>query len=242
MLTSLFRADLIVLVKYRMRMVLSLFLPLVLLFATDSDHTTGRLGGPLFIIGLSISYGLASTSIMGYALTVARDRENGVLRRLHVTPAPSWLIMGSRLLVQALANLVIALVAVIVGSQMHHLTLSAGQYALVLGISVIGGAVFLSVGQAIVGLVKSADTVNSMARIVYFALILLGLFGASGVLGSAWESIARWTPVGALMTLFAGVLSLSAWSVRDSLSLLACGGYIVVCAAIGIRWFRWDAR
>ena len=37
------------------------------------------------------------------------------------------------------------------------------------------------------------------------------------------------------MTLFAAVLNLSAWDTNDSLALLACGGYIVVFAAIGVR-------
>jgi ABC-2 type transport system permease protein len=44
------------------------------------------------------------------------------------------------------------------------------------------------------------------------------------------------------MTLFAAVLKLSAWDAHDSLILLACAGYVVVFAAIGIRWFQWDAR
>ena len=29
---------------------------------------------------------------------------------------------------------------------------------------------------------------------------------------------------------------------RDTLALAACAGYILVFAAIGIRWFRWDPR
>ena len=74
--------------------------------------------------------------------------------------------MTSRLAMQVVANLIIALVVVIVGSRMHHISLSAGQYALVLLVSILGGAVFLSIGQALVGLVKSADTVNAAGRIL----------------------------------------------------------------------------
>jgi ABC-2 type transport system permease protein len=44
------------------------------------------------------------------------------------------------------------------------------------------------------------------------------------------------------MTLFAGVLNLSAWSARDVESLLAVVGYIVVFAVVGIRWFQWEVR
>jgi ABC-2 type transport system permease protein len=241
-LASLFRADSTVLVKNRRALIISIALPLVLLITTDSAKGTNNLGGAFFVIGLCTTYGLMSTSVLGYALTVARDREKGVFQRLRVTPAPTWAIMTSRLTVQVAANLLIALIVLIVGSSIHNLSLSVGRYVLFLLISVLGGAVFLSIGQTMVGLLKSADTVNAAARIVFIVLIFLGLFGQSGALGTTWESISRWTPVGVVMTLFAGVLNLPSWSTRDTLCIVACLGYIAFFAAIGIRWFQWDAR
>ncbi len=116
-LISLARADFTALVKNPRRLLLSFLLPILLLLITNSTKGTQHLGGALFVIGLSIAYGLASTSIMGYALSIARDRENAVFQRLRVTPAPTWTIMASRLAMQVLANLVIALVVVIVGAQ-----------------------------------------------------------------------------------------------------------------------------
>jgi len=241
-LTSLLRADFTVFLKNRRGLLLSMILPLFILITTNSSTSTHNFGGALFVIGLAIAYGLLSASILGYALTVARDRDQGVFQRLRVTPAPTWTIMTSRLAMQGFANLLITLVVVVVGSRLHHLSLSAGTYGLVLLVSILGGAVFLSIGQALVGLVRSADSVNAASRVLTIGLILLGTFGQSGTLGPTWESIARWTPVGAVMTLFAAVLNLSSWGTHDSLDLLACGGYIVVFASIGIRWFQWDAR
>jgi ABC-2 type transport system permease protein len=241
-LKSLFRADFLVLLKNRRAVLFSILLPVVILLTTNSHTAIQHLGGPYFVVGLAIAYGLVSTSIMGYAVTVARDREKGVFQRLRVTPAPTWTIMVSRLAMQSVANLIIALVVVILGTRLHHISPSAGQYALVLLVSILGGAVYLSIGQALVGLVKSADTVNAAARVIFIALIFVGTLGLTGALGSLLETIARWSPVGIVMTLFAGVLNLSAWDTHDSLTLLACGGYIVVFAAIGIRWFQWDAR
>ena len=241
-MSSLLRADFTVLVKSRRALVISVILPVVILLSTNSGKATNKFGGALFIIGLAIAYGLVANSILGYALAVARDREQGVFQRLRVTPAPTWTIMTSRLAMQALANLVITVIVVIVGTRIHHISPSAGQYGLVLLVSILGSAVFLSIGQALVGLVKSADSINAAGRLLVLGLVLLSSLGQSGALGSAWESIARWSPVGAVMTLFAGVLNLSTWDTHDSLTLLACGGYIVVFAAIGIRWFQWDAR
>jgi len=71
---------------------------------------------------------------------------------------------------------------------------------------------------------------------------LLGLFGTTGILGDTIKAIADWSPVGALMTLFADALALAAWSSQDTNALLACAGYIVVFAFVGIRWFRWSVR
>lgn len=241
-LTSLLRADFIVFLKNRRVLFVSALLPVFLLVTTNSSKATLRFGGAEFIIGLAIAYGLAATSIMGYALTVARDRELGVFQRLRVTPAPTWTIMSSRLATQSVANLAIALVVLVIGTRMHHISPSAGQYVLVLLVSILGGAVFLSLGQALVGLMKSADTVNAVARIIFIALVLLASLGQSGALGSAWQSISRWTPIGLVMTLFAGVLNLSAWSVRDTLALVVSLAYVVVFTGIGIRWFQWDAR
>ena len=241
-LASLVRADFTVTVKNRRSVLLSMLLPIVLLLATNSGKATDKLGGALFIIGLAIAYGLTATGILGYALMVARDRDQGVFRRLRVTPAPGWLLMASRLGVQVVANFVISLVVLVVGSRMHSLSISAEQYLLVLAISVFASAIFLAIGQALVGLMKSADTVNAGGRILFAALMFLGLFGASGTLGGAWEAISRWSPVGIVMRLFASVLDISSWSGTDTLSLLAGAGYIVVCGVVGIRWFQWDAR
>jgi ABC-2 type transport system permease protein len=239
---ALFRADALVFIKHRRAVIISMLLPLFLLVTTTGDKATDNFGGALYIIGLAIAYGLAATAIVGYALTVARDREKGVFQRLRVTPAPAWTIMASRLAMQSVANLIIALVVVIVGTRIHNVSPSAGQYALVLLVSLLGGAVFLSLAQALVGLVTSADTVQAVARVLFAVLILLGTLGQSGALGSFWESVARWSPVGVVMTLFAGVLNLHAWYSRDWFSLAVSVGYVIVFAGIGIRWFRWEAR
>ena len=167
---------------------------------------------------MAIALALVSNSILGYAPTVARDREQGVFQRLRVTPAPTWTIMTSRLAMQALANLLITVIVVIVGTRMHHVSLSAGTYGLVLLVSIVGGAVFLSIGQALVGLVKSTDSINAAGRVLTIGLVLLSTLAQAGTLGSAWESISRWSPVGVVMTLFAAVLNLSAWDTHR----LAC--------------------
>jgi len=89
-------------------LLLSFALPLVLLYALFASFAAKRgvaLGDPHYRVASALSLGMASIAILGYSMTVARDREKGVFQRLRVTPAPTWTIMASRLLVQVAAIL-----------------------------------------------------------------------------------------------------------------------------------------
>lgn len=241
-LGALLRADLAIVTKNKMRFLLSLLLPLIILSTTGSSKATQQFGGAAFILGLAITAGIAGTSIMGYAPMTARDRDAGVFQRLRVSPAPTWAVMVSRLSVQMASNFLIALVVLVFGAHLHHLSLSAESYVLVLLVSVLASAVFLAVAQALVGLIKSADTVQAFGRLLYIGLVILGLFGATGELGRFWDNVSKWSPVGALMNVFAGVVLPGSFDSQAWLSLLACAGYVVVLGALGIYWFRFDSQ
>jgi ABC-2 type transport system permease protein len=239
---SLLRADTIVLLRNRVSATLSILLPIVIVVATSFGKAQTRLGGAEPVIALALTIGLITSCILGYSLSLAHDREVGVLQRLRVTPAATWMIMTSRLCVQVVTNLIASIIVVIVGVILHGLTPTVGQYALVLVIVIVGAAMFLAIGQALVALVPSTSAINAIGRILFVVLLLLGIFGGTGILGDVMKSIAGWSPVGALMALFSDALNQSAWSAQDTYSLLACAGYIIVFAFIGIRWFRWDSR
>lgn len=241
-LASLFRADLTSLLKNRFSGVLSLLLPLVILVANSVGKSESRLGGPSLLISLALTLGLATSSLLGYTLSLARDRETGVLQRLRVAPVPTWTIMGSRIVTQVVFNFVASIIVIIVAATLHGLTLNIGQYALLVAISIVGGIIFLSLGQAVVGLLKSSTAVLAASRLLFIVLLLLGLLGGTGIMGDAMKSIAVWTPVGALMTMFSDTLNGAAWGGQDTFAVLASVGSIAVFLLIGIRWFHWDTN
>ncbi|MCH6468934.1 ABC transporter permease [Sinomonas terrae] len=238
-LRSLLRADATVLLRSRQAFVLNLAVPILILIVTNRG---GRLGNPGFLIGMALTYGLLSSALIGYSITVARDREAGVFQRLRVTPTPTWAIMASRLAVQLAANLIVSVIVMIVGSIMHSTTFSFGVYLLMFAVSLLGAVVFLSIGQALVGLVKNATAVNAVGRVLFILLILTGILGSTGILGDDFKNFASWTPVGALINLFSAVLNTSAWGADQTDGIIASIGYIVVFAGIGIRWFRWEPQ
>ena len=244
--SSLARADFTVLVRTGRTMILNIAVPILILVVTGLHNGKSSGAGAFqvasFDIGLALAYGLMSSSLIGYSVTVARDRDGGVFQRLRVTPAPTWAIMTSRLLVQLVLDLVMTVIVVVIGTIMHHLAFSVGDFLLFGCVSLLGGVMFLAIGQAVVGLVRSATAVNAIGRILYVLLLLLGLLGSSGLLGDTVKAISEWSPVGAMITLYGGVLNLGSWGQLETNALIASAIYIVVGAFVGIRWFRWDAR
>src|SRR6202158_4101086 len=255
---ALLEADFTVQLRNNRALLLSFALPVVVLYALFASPAFKRaivLGDPEFKVAAALTLGMASIAILGYSMTVARDREKGVFQRLRVTPAPTWVIMASRLLVQVAANLATALVVLVAGHLFVGYTVfqnadsnSPGledylvAYLLTFICVIFSSALFLSVGQALAGLVQSADTLNAVGRIAYLPLFALGLFGQSTVFGTTFELISRWSPGGTVETLLSGAMNPASWNSDTWLALAASTVYTVVFAGIGIRWFQWGAR
>jgi ABC-2 type transport system permease protein len=111
----------------------------------------------------------------------------------------------------------------------------------------IGGALYLGLGQMIVGLVKNAETVNSTSRLVYIALIMLGMFGELsrftelGRFGKQLQTMVVWSPFGTVKTILASGMQLSTWNSETSMALLVTFGYAILFSFLGIKWFRWNS-
>jgi ABC-2 type transport system permease protein len=239
---ALLEADFTVQLRNNRALLLSFALPLVLLFALFASKFYSSLGDPRFRVAAALTLGMASVAVLGYSMTVARDREKGVFQRLRVTPAPTWAIMSSRIAVQVAVNLAMALTVLVAADLIEGVSLTAEAYVLTIICVIVTSALFLGVGQALAGLVKSAETLNAVGRIAYLPLFALGLFGQSTILGTTFELISRWSPGGTAVALLSGAMNPSRWSSDTWLALAVSLAYSIVFAGIGIRWFQWGSR
>jgi ABC-2 type transport system permease protein len=241
-LRALLQADFTVQLRNGRALALTLLSPLILLYALSAGKRSALLGDPRFKVAAAITLGIASIAILGYTATVARDRELGVFQRLRVTPAPTWAIMVSRLAIQILSMLVMAVVVLLAAAIVENVSLDPAAYLLTLLVVIFSSAVFLGVGQALVGLLKSADTVNAVGRLSFLPLFAVGLFGHSQFFGTTFATIALWSPGGAVVTLLSGAMHPAAWGAETWWALVASGLYASVFSGIGIRWFQWSTR
>ncbi|MFI5162619.1 MAG: ABC transporter permease [Sphingobacteriales bacterium] len=238
-MTALLRADYTTLWRNRKGTIMVLIVPLIIVFSWKGMVTMPMFGGA-FVLSNAITLGLVAIGLMGYTNSIARDRDKGVFQRLRVSPLPLWAIMASRLLVQLSLIMLLTVVVFIAGYQFDHITMSFSGYAYTFFASILGGAVYLALGQAIVGRIQNPETVNSSARLIYFAFIVVGMFGELNV--KMLKDIVVWTPYGTVKDILAASLEPAKWNNHTTEALLLTIGYTVVFAVLGIKWFKWSTK
>jgi ABC-2 type transport system permease protein len=238
-LSFLLQADFRTQWRNRRSSILVILVPTIILISWKG--LVDKIGGA-FVLSNCITVGLTAVGLMGYTISIARDRDKGIFQRLRVAPVPNWSIMASRLIVQLFMILLMNLVLFWAGYNFDHITLTFPGYALCLLTSIIGGAMYLGLGQLIVGLIKNPESVNSTTRLVYFAFIMIGMFGILGLLGDKFKEVVEWTPYGTVWRTVAASLRPSTWTSATTGALGATLGYALVFAGIGIKNFKWNTK
>ena len=243
-LISLFRADLKTQWRNRRSVVLLLLVPVIILISWKG--LIAKTGGT-FVLSTCITIGLTAIGLMGYSNAIARDRDKGVFQRLRVTPVPTWSIMASRLLVQMIMILLVTTMVFLIGSEYDKVNLSPQGYALTFLTAFIGGALYLGLGQMIVGLVKNAETVNSTTRLVYFVFIMVGMFGDIGAMSKDKDfrnivTITRWSPYGTVKQILAASMQPANWDNNSTIALMVTFAYAIVFSYLGIKKFKWNTN
>jgi len=238
-LTSLLRADFTTQWRNRRSVVLTLVVPVIILISWKGLVKT--LGGP-FALSNSITIGLVATGLMGYTNAIARDRDKGIFQRLRVAPVAPWSIMASRIFVQLVMIISVTTAVFIAGVEYDGITLSPAGYACTYFTAIMGGLVYLSLGQMITGLITNPETVNSTTRLVYFVFIMVGMFGELNILGHTVHDLEHWSPYGTVKTILADSMEPGKWNRDTSIALLVTFLYTAVFATLGIKKFKWSSK
>jgi ABC-2 type transport system permease protein len=237
-LKSLLTADFTAQWRNRRSVVLLLLVPVIILISWKG--LVDKLGGA-FVLSNCITIGLNAIGLMGYSNAIARDRDKGIFQRLRVAPVSARNIMISRLLVQLAMILLVTIAVFIAGFYADGISMSAAGYAVALLMSIAGGALYLGLGQSIVGLIKNPESVNAATRLVYFVFIMVGMFGELGMLGDQIGNIVKWSPYGVVRHIVSTGLQPATWTNDTTISLLLTIGYAIVFAAVGIKKFKWSS-
>lgn len=237
---ALFRADATVQWRSRRSLLMSLVVPVVFLVSWKSLIPV--FGAPT-VLSICISVGLPAMGLMGYALSLGRDREKGIFQRLRAAPIPTWVIMSSRLFVQVCMILIMALVTCAFAYAVDHIAIGFVSLLLILVASALGGLSFLALGQLIVAFIKSSDAINATTRLIYTAIAVVGGISQLGVFGPTLEKIVTYSPLGTTRTMLAAAMTPATFISEPVLVAAALtAAYGIFFAFIGISYFRWTVN
>ena len=237
-ISALLKADFTVQWRQGKSPLMATFLAIVILvtwknLAHNNDNPAVLLAACITIVQLGIG-------LMGYPGIIARDREKGVFQRLRVTPVHTWTIMLSRLIVQASVIALATSIVLLFAFFTNKFPLSLTNYILTLLASVVCGSVFLGIGQLLAGFIKSAETLNSTARFIYFPLAFGGALAEMNILGSTTKIIIDWSPYGTVQTVLQAALNASGLDAHFYIAFTLTVIYSLIFGIIGIKWFKWN--
>jgi ABC-2 type transport system permease protein len=187
-----------------------------------------------------IVMGAMVTGIMRTATAFVQEREQGIYRRLALTPLTRTTLIGSQLLQHYLVIIVQTLLLVAIGGVAFktHLTGNTALFWLTLS---VGALCFMSIGFALTGLIKTLRSATPIIQITYFALMFLGgIFFPNSLLPKWLGNAAGILPSTQMGDALRAVVYNGA-GIGDIWQKLAImGAWIAVCMVISIRFFRWE--
>jgi ABC-2 type transport system permease protein len=176
-----------------------------------------------------IVMGAMVTGIMRTATGFVQEREQGIYRRLALTPLNRTTLIGSLLLL---------LVAIGGLAFKTHLTGDTALFWLTLS---VGALCFMSIGFALTGLIKTLRSATPIIQITYFGLMFLGgIFFPNSLLPKWLGNAAGVLPSTQLGDALRAVVYNGAGigDIWQKLAIMA--GWIAVCLIVSIRFFRWE--
>ncbi len=190
-----------------------------------------------------LSWGVATSAAFGAALTLVAWRKRQVLRRLRLSPAPVWTIVGARVGVSLLVTLMQAVLFLGVALLPAFGLELSGRWWLALPILLCGTCSFLAVGLLVGALAKTEESASAMANFVVLPMAFLsGIFFDLSAAPAWMRAASKVLPLGWMNDGIADVLVRDAGIGAVWLPCLLLPGFAVAVGAAATRFFRWEPR
>ena len=196
-----------------------------------------------FLVPGIAAMAIMQAGIFGVVFTLVRFRAQGVLRRLFATPInPTHFLVG-----QVVTRLIIAVlqafILLIVGALVLGVNVGGSVEAwMVLGLfSILGGALFISIGLAISGKARNEDTAAPISNIITMPMMFLsGVFFPLEALPDAVSSVSQFLPLTYLADGMRAVATGGAGIADVTGELLGLAVWTAIAFGVAARMFRWE--
>jgi ABC-2 type transport system permease protein len=186
---------------------------------------------PVFLVMV-----IAALAFYGLPIPLAIYRDQGILRRLSVTPVPPAWVLAAQLVLNAgfaVLELTLLLVVAMTGFGVAA-PKSAGGLALALSLSIAG---VFAIGLWVSAIARPR-TAGILAAVCFFPLMFFaGLFLPRAEMPGPLLGISNLTPLGAAVQ---AVQSALLDGFPPIAPLLVLPAYAVIFSALAVRFFRWE--
>lgn len=237
------QAELKLFLRAREEVFFTILLPLgmVTLFGyLNREGQVGEISYPSFLLTGGIGMVVVSAAIENLGAALARERDDGILKRLGGTPLRVWTLVGAKVLAAAIIILAQALLMIAMGVLFFNAEIT-GNLLWTIVVLWAGILAFAAMGFALAGLLPNADAASAAAHLIVLPMqFLCDTFFPIEEMPSLLKTIAQMLPLTYFVNALRGALVAGGGSVsyaRDWLILLGC---LVVFFAIAVRTFRWE--
>lgn len=164
-------------------------------------------------------------------------REQGILRRLSITPVPPSWLLGAQLAVQACLMAATVVILLIVSTGFLGLSAPKNLAGLALAVVLSIGGMF-GIGLLIAAAARTSGAARGLMAVAFYPLMFFsGLYVPVQVLPSALQGVSHYTPLGAAVqaiqhSMFQGF--------PPAAPLLVLVAYAIAFGLLARRFFRWE--
>ena len=150
--------------------------PLVFMVILNLVFTSGGPGGGsalAFYTPSIIAFSMVNAGFTTLAMSITIARDDGILKRVHGTPLPTWVYLLARTVHSVLMGLLLSGIIAGVGALAFGVPLPWGQLPMVLLVLIVGGAAFCALGLAVAGLVPNANAAPAVVNAIVLPLLFI---------------------------------------------------------------------
>jgi ABC-2 type transport system permease protein len=210
------------------------------LFGKDTVDVVGhQVAGNRATIPGIMGLAVLTSSFMALAMTVAGQRQAGILKRRRATPVPASVLIVSRALTATATSVTACLLMLVVASVAYDIHPPHGWLAPTLMGIIAGSLCFAGLGYAIAGLITTPESSGPLVQVVLLPLQMIsGVYFPASQLPDWLHTVANVFPLihltNALQHAFLPTGAQVAWGDLGIMALWAVGA-----AAVAARTFRW---
>jgi ABC-2 type transport system permease protein len=188
-----------------------------------------------------IAYGVMSATFNTLAISLVIRRETGLLKRLRLSPLPTWTLLTSIVLSTLLIAFAQVVLMLVVGRWAFdvHPPSGASSLAALVGVLILGALSFAALGVAMSTLIPNQQAAGPITSTVFFVLLFLSGLWFPLKSGSALAKISTYFPIRHFIAAVFKTFShpgTSPWAPHDLLVVAIWGA---LAAVVALRRFRW---